>query len=222
MAQLFKNPPAAQELQVPFLGREDPLEEEMATHSRVLAWRIPWTELPGRLQSMGLQRVGHDWTPEHSALQLSQLFSSPWLWWVLLSCSTYFSRMEPHFLIHGFLSRIPCIFPNNWIYFIPCTLLLHFKILVTLDMGSEVHTLLKIPNMILTSHSQLQNTEHRKDSCKNGRQCQPNCPQTSDTSLAVGNHFEKTVDYSEKLAFQNLKREGKYFEQTLFEHLNGC
>ena len=42
------------------LGWEDPLEKEMATHSNVLAWRIPWTEKPGRLQSMGLQRVGHN------------------------------------------------------------------------------------------------------------------------------------------------------------------
>ena len=42
------------------LGREDPLEKEMATHSSILAWKIPWTEEPGRLQSMGLQRVGHN------------------------------------------------------------------------------------------------------------------------------------------------------------------
>ena len=42
------------------VSREDPLEEEMATHSSVVAWRIPWTEEPGRVQSMGLQRVGHD------------------------------------------------------------------------------------------------------------------------------------------------------------------
>ena len=48
-----------QEMQVQPLGREDPLEEEMATHSSVLAWEIPWTEEPGRLQSMGLQ----SWTP---------------------------------------------------------------------------------------------------------------------------------------------------------------
>ena len=45
---------------VPFLGREDPLEEGMATHSSILAWRIPWTEEPGGLQSMRSQRVGHD------------------------------------------------------------------------------------------------------------------------------------------------------------------
>ena len=46
---------------VPSLGREDPLEKAMATHSSTLAWKIPWMEEPGRLQSMGLQRVGHDW-----------------------------------------------------------------------------------------------------------------------------------------------------------------
>ena len=55
MAQLVKNLPAKQETRVRFLGREDPLEKEMATHSSILAWRIPWTEEPGRLQSMGLQ-----------------------------------------------------------------------------------------------------------------------------------------------------------------------
>jgi len=45
---------------VPFLGQEDPLEEGMATHSSILAWRIPWTEEPGGLQTMGSKRVGHD------------------------------------------------------------------------------------------------------------------------------------------------------------------
>ena len=56
-----KNLPARQEMQVQSLGWEDALEEEIATHSSSLAWRIPRTEEPGRLQSMGLQRVGHDW-----------------------------------------------------------------------------------------------------------------------------------------------------------------
>ena len=60
MAQTVKNPPAMQVMQVQFLGWEDPLEKEMAPHSSVLAWEIPWTEEPGRLQSMGSQRVGHD------------------------------------------------------------------------------------------------------------------------------------------------------------------
>ena len=58
--QLIKNPPAMRETLVPSLGWEDPLEEEMATHSSILAWRIPWTEEPGWLQSMGLQRARHD------------------------------------------------------------------------------------------------------------------------------------------------------------------
>ena len=51
-----------QEMRVPSLGGEDPLEEGMATRSSILAWRIPWTEEPGSLQSMGPQRVGHDWS----------------------------------------------------------------------------------------------------------------------------------------------------------------
>ena len=57
---MVKNQPAMQDTQVLFLGQEDPLEKGMATHSSILAWRIPWTEEPGRLQSMGSQRVGHD------------------------------------------------------------------------------------------------------------------------------------------------------------------
>ena len=55
-----KNRPAMQETQVQFLHGEDPLEKEMATHTSILAWRIPWTEEPGRLQSMGSQRVGQN------------------------------------------------------------------------------------------------------------------------------------------------------------------
>ena len=60
VAQMVKNLPAMQETQVQSLGWEDPLEKEMATHSRTLAWKIPWMEEPGRLQSMGSLRVGHD------------------------------------------------------------------------------------------------------------------------------------------------------------------
>ena len=60
MAQMIKNLPAMQETQFQSLGQEDPLEEEMATHSGILAWEIPWTEEPGGLQSMGSQRAGHD------------------------------------------------------------------------------------------------------------------------------------------------------------------
>ena len=60
MAQLVKNPPAMQEIWVQSLGWEDPLEKEMATHSSILAWEIPWTEEPGGLESMGSQRVRHN------------------------------------------------------------------------------------------------------------------------------------------------------------------
>ena len=55
-----KNPPVMQEVWVRSLGREDPLEKEMATHSSILAWRIPWTEDPGEPQSIGSQRVRRD------------------------------------------------------------------------------------------------------------------------------------------------------------------
>ena len=61
VAQTVKHLPAMRETWVQSLGQEDLLEKEMATHSSILAWRIPWTEEPGRLQSMGSQRVGHDW-----------------------------------------------------------------------------------------------------------------------------------------------------------------
>ena len=60
-AEMVKNLPAMQEIWVQSLGWEDPLEKGMATHSSILAWRIPWTEEPGRLQSIWSQRVRHDW-----------------------------------------------------------------------------------------------------------------------------------------------------------------
>ena len=60
VAQRIKRLPAMQQTRVRSLGWEDPLEKEMATHSSILAWRIPWTEEPGGLQSMRSQRVGHD------------------------------------------------------------------------------------------------------------------------------------------------------------------
>ena len=60
VAQMVKRLPTMRETQVRSLGWEDPLEKEMANHSSTLAWKIPWTEEPGRLQSMGSQKVGHD------------------------------------------------------------------------------------------------------------------------------------------------------------------
>ena len=60
VAQLVKNLPAMQETQIHSLGQEDPLEKKMALHSSTPAWKIPWTEKPGGLQSMGSPRVGHN------------------------------------------------------------------------------------------------------------------------------------------------------------------
>ena len=64
---VVKNLPAGQEMWVWSLGQEDPLEKEMATRSSILAWRIPWTEGPGRLRSRGSQRVGHNLVTEQSS-----------------------------------------------------------------------------------------------------------------------------------------------------------
>ena len=61
VVQSVKNLPVVQEIQVRSLGLEDPPEKEMAIHPSILAWKISWTEEPGGLQSMGSQRVGHDW-----------------------------------------------------------------------------------------------------------------------------------------------------------------
>ena len=60
VAQTVKNLPTMQETRIQSLGQEDPLEEEVETHSSILAWKIPWTQEPGELQAMGLQRVRHD------------------------------------------------------------------------------------------------------------------------------------------------------------------
>ena len=69
MAQMVKHLPTMRETRVWSLGWEDSLEKERATHSSTLAWKIPWMEEPGRLQSMGLQGVGHDWATSPHPLQ---------------------------------------------------------------------------------------------------------------------------------------------------------
>ena len=66
---MVKNPPAMQETQVQSLGWEDPLEKGMGTHSSILAWRIPWTEEPGGLQSVGSQRVAHNWGTNNDRIE---------------------------------------------------------------------------------------------------------------------------------------------------------
>ena len=74
VAQMVKNLPALQETRVWSLGGEDPLEKGMAAHSSILVWRIPWTEEPGRLQSMGSQRIGHGWVTNTGKLYFNILY----------------------------------------------------------------------------------------------------------------------------------------------------
>ena len=71
VAQTVKRLPTMQETQVPSLGWEDPLEKEIATHSSIHVWKIPWTEEPAGLQSMGSQRVRHDWVTSLSAVMIT-------------------------------------------------------------------------------------------------------------------------------------------------------
>ena len=85
-AQMVKDLSATQESQVWSLGQEDPLEEGMETHSSVLAWRIPWTQEPGGLQSMRSQRRGHDWATNTS--------TTHWCFWLPWKLSWYRIRME--------------------------------------------------------------------------------------------------------------------------------
>ena len=74
VAQMINNLPAVQETWIRSLGQKDPLEKGMSTHSSILAWRIPWTEEPGELQSLGLQKVRHDWvTNTFTLLSLNTL-----------------------------------------------------------------------------------------------------------------------------------------------------
>ena len=77
VAQMVKHLPTMRETQLQSLGWEDLLEKEMETHSSILAWKFPWTEEPGRLQSMGSQRVGHDWaTYDYEASLMAQLIKN--------------------------------------------------------------------------------------------------------------------------------------------------
>ena len=98
VAQMVKNLPAMQETWVWSLGQEDPLEEGMATHSSTLTWKILWTEEPGGLQSMGLQRVGHDWAAEHT--HTSHFISSKTFIFIHFSIS----KLEMHLIMCNFFS----------------------------------------------------------------------------------------------------------------------
>ena len=104
LAQTVKRLPMMQETWVQSLDRADPLEKEMATHSSILAWKIPWTEEPGRLQSMGPQRVRHNWATSltHKNWQLHTLG-------LLFSHSVMSDTFRPHELQHA---RLPYPSPS--------------------------------------------------------------------------------------------------------------
>ena len=94
MAQRVKGLSAMQETRVRSLGQEDPLEKEMATHSRTIAWKIPWMEEPGRLQSMGSQRVGHDWVTSLYHFIWYSICSKPSLKFIFLFLSIVCSFLQ--------------------------------------------------------------------------------------------------------------------------------
>ena len=102
VVQMVKHLPTIWETWVQSLGQKDPLEKEIATHSSTLAWKIPWTEEPGRLQSMGSQRVRHDW-----ATSLSHNLTSPFTLSASLLSSDLLSSSPPQFPV------IDC-FPSHW------------------------------------------------------------------------------------------------------------
>ena len=99
VSEMVKNLPAVQEAKVQSLGREGPLERGMATNSRTLAWIIPWTGEPGRLQSMGSHRVRHDWATSLSFFPPS----SPCVWYLLYPRSVCIvSSLSAHLLMDSF------------------------------------------------------------------------------------------------------------------------
>ena len=102
VAQMVKHLPAMRETRVRFLGWEDLLEKEMATHSSALAWRIPRTEEPGRLQSMGSQRIGRDWA---TSLHFLSSTSLVWIAWVTSNSSPFWLH-RAIFSNFFFLSRL--------------------------------------------------------------------------------------------------------------------
>ena len=108
-----------QEMWVRSLGQEDPLEEGMATHSSILAWGIPWTEEPGRLQSMGSQRVGHNW-----ATNTQRPHTLNYMWSLSSLKATSENLFHVDFLLH---------FRSFWLLFLCLTSEVTFKELMRLD-----------------------------------------------------------------------------------------
>ena len=104
VAQTVKNPPAMRETYVWSLSWEDPLKEGMATHSSILAWRIPWTEEPCGLQSMGLQRVRHDWVTKHKNCCWRRLLRVPWA--ARRSNQSILREINPEYSLEGLMLKL--------------------------------------------------------------------------------------------------------------------
>ena len=122
MAQAVKNPPALQETWVRFPGQEDPLEKATTNHSDILAWRIPWTEEPGGPQSMGLQRVRHNWvTLSLSFMLMVSVYMSVSTDWMIPGglqsslCDQVLSSLELQYL--PVLASRKCLMMSHFISF---------------------------------------------------------------------------------------------------------
>ena len=103
MAQMVKNPPATWETQFWSLSWEDPLEKGMATHSSILAWRIPKTEKPGRLRAMGSQRVEHNWVNNTNTFSAYKNQKTSFLskWWRGKSPTSYTFFLPGNSILHS-------------------------------------------------------------------------------------------------------------------------
>ena len=126
---MVNNLPARWETWVRPLGQEDPLEKEMATHSIILVWKIPWMEEPGTLQSMGSQRVGHDWATNTS---LCFCFWSQLMYF----CSVGIDGSPPGSPIPGILQArilewVAISFPNAWKWKVKVKSLSRVRLLAT-------------------------------------------------------------------------------------------
>ena len=110
---------------VQFLGWNDPLEEEMATHSSLLVWRIPWTEEPGGQQSIGLQRVGHDWS-EFACMHTLVLNRGRYLWMHFMLCAFVLSCVYLFATTGAIAHQTPLSMEfSRQKYWVACHFLLH-------------------------------------------------------------------------------------------------
>ena len=165
------------ENQVQSLGQEAPLKKEIATHSSILVWKIPWMEEPGRLQSMGLQRVGHNWSDFTSLLQITSKCNIPFHVFILSADSLFcdvqvfqpflFSRGSVVLLILDQGSVTTTCWPNpDFHQCLQIVLLGHLCSMLSSCKGNRVAH--KVPNTIWSStmHSSTLDSAARYRNCK--------------------------------------------------------